>query len=479
MLGKPWIPHHNSGAFHRNSGGRAMWRFVIGVIVVLAVAFGGFYAWAWHGEIAPIGRPAVTAFDPAVIAQGAKLAAIGNCAVCHTTAGGRPYAGGFPVETPFGTVYGTNITPDTKTGIGNWSEAAFRRALREGVNRQGDHLYPAFPYDHFTKATNNDIAALYAFLMTRTPVDQRNRPPDIVFPLNWRLFAAAWKLLFLEEGEYRPDPAQDEQWNRGAYLVAGLGHCGACHTPRNFLGAEQDDKALSGGEGEGWHAPALNAASPAPVPWSADQFYAYLRHGFAREHGHVAGPMQPVVRDLQRADDADVHAIAAYLVSLNKLEAAERQQRSKAALEFADSRALKAPGASANGPAPGAESGEARAGPVGYAIGGSQIFAGACATCHHQGGGLPLSRPVELGLSSAVNNPGPRNLLHIILNGIHPPLGERGAIMPGFSGALTDQQIVAVVSYVRAHFSQKPPWTDIASVLKSIRQNAQARTEKP
>jgi mono/diheme cytochrome c family protein len=456
-----------------------IWRFVIGVIVVVVLAFFGFYAWAWHSEIAPIDRPAVTAFDPAVVAQGAKLAAIGDCAVCHTTAGGRPYAGGFPVETPFGTVYGTNITPDTKTGIGNWSEAVFRRALRDGVDRRGNHLYPAFPYDHFTKATDNDIAALYAFLMTRTPVDQRNRPPDIMFPLNWRLFAAGWKLLFLSKGPYRPNRAEDDQWNRGAYLVAGLGHCGACHTPRNFLGAEQRDKALSGGEGEGWHAPALNAASPAPVPWSADQFYAYLRHGFAREHGHVAGPMQPVVRDLQKADDADVHAIAAYLASLSKLEAAERQQRSKAAQQFADSRAIKVPEASAHASAPAAEKGGTRAGPVGHAISGSEIFAGACATCHHQGGRLPISRPVELGLSTPVNNPDPRNLFHIILDGIHPPLGQRGALMPGFSGALTDQQIIALVGYVRTHFSRKPPWSDVASVLKSIRRSAKQRMRKP
>lgn len=456
-----------------------IWRVVAGVILVIALTFGGFYAWAWRGEIAPIERPAVTAFDPSVVAHGAELAAIGNCALCHTAAGSRPYAGGFAVETPFGIVYGTNITPDIKTGIGNWSEEAFRRSLREGVDRRGNHLYPAFPYDHFTKATDNDIAALYAFLMTRTPVDRQNRRPSIIFPLNWRLSAAGWKLLFLDKGEYRPSPRKSDQWNRGAYLVEGVGHCGACHSPRNFLGAEQHDKALSGGEGEGWYAPALNAASPAPIPWSADQFYAYLRHGLAREHGHVAGPMQPIVHDLQTADDNDIHAIAVYLASLNTLSGAERQQRSKTALQFADSRAIKVPEMRTGSGATPADDGEGKAGPVGLTISGREIFAGACVTCHHQGGRLPVSRPVELGLSTAVNSPDPRNLLRIVINGIHPPLGQRGAIMPGFSGALTDQQIVAVASYVRAHFSRKPPWGDIASVLKSIRQKARPRTEVP
>src|SRR5579875_1119449 len=211
-------------------------RILVGLVVVLAIAFGAFYAWQWREEL-PATTISVSSFDPGIVAKGAQLAAIGSCAVCHTSSRGKPYAGGFPVQTPCGVVYATNITPDRDTGIGTWSEEAFRRAMREGVGRKGTHFYPAFPYDHFTKVTDGDISALYAFLMTREPVHQPNRPPQLTFPLNWRIFAAAWQLLFLNTGAYQNDPKQSAEWNRGAYLVEGLGHCGACHTPRNRLGA--------------------------------------------------------------------------------------------------------------------------------------------------------------------------------------------------------------------------------------------------
>src|SRR5437879_2350853 len=221
---------------------------VISALALLAVvAFGAFYAWAWHSEIDPVRPAEASTYDPAIVAKGAALAGIGSCAVCHTQAGGQSYAGGFPVETPFGTVYGSNITPDPDTGIGAWSQTAFRRAMHDGVDRQGRHLYPAFPYDHFTHAADTDIDAIYSYLMTRDPVQQASREPDLPFPLNIRFAAAGWKLLYLRHGEIRPDPAQSAEWNRGAYLAEGLGHCGACHTPRNALGAEMKNEAYNGG----------------------------------------------------------------------------------------------------------------------------------------------------------------------------------------------------------------------------------------
>ena len=174
-------------------------RTLLGLAIALILAFGAFFAWQWRGELAPTSTSA-HAFDPGIVTKGAQLAAIGECAVCHTRAGGKSFAGGFPVQTPFGVVYGTNITPDRDTGIGAWSEEAFRRAMREGVARDGTHLYPAFPYDHFTKLTDGDISALYAFLMTRAPVAQANRQPQLDFPLNFRIFAAGWQLLFLTKG---------------------------------------------------------------------------------------------------------------------------------------------------------------------------------------------------------------------------------------------------------------------------------------
>lgn len=445
-------------------------RVIIGLVVVVAAAFAAFYAWAYHGEMPPE-RSSAAHFDPGAIAKGAQLAAVGNCSVCHTQSGGKPYAGGFPVETPFGVIYGTNITPDTDTGIGAWSEAAFRRAMRSGVDREGNHLFPAFPYDHFTKLTDNDISALYAFLMTREPVRQENRPLDLMGPLNWRLSAAAWKLLFLRQGAYEPDQTKSAEWNRGAYLVEGPGHCGACHTPRNILGAEKASQAYGGGVGEGWHAPALNAASPAPVPWTTEQLEAYLRHGFADQHGFAAGPMQPVVRSLRKVPNEDVRAMAVYIASLTGGDS-QAAQRTQAALDFARQREAK-PWATAatEGRADGSAERESSAG--------AAIFAGACATCHHAGGALPVSRPVALGLSSTVHAPDPTNLLHIILDGIHPPLGTAGPMMPGFAGTLTDPQIVALAAYVRGQFSDKPAWSGIDTTLSTLRQKPQPRAEAP
>lgn len=449
-----------------------LWRILVGLVVVVAVIFGGFYAWAWRSEIPPQQAHDAFSFDPAIVAKGAQLAAIGSCNVCHTARGGKPYAGGYPVETPFGTIYGPNITPDEETGIGSWSPAAFRRAMREGVTRNGTHLYPAFPYDHFTYATDADINAVYAFIMTREPVRQENRRADLIFPLNNRLFAAAWNLLFLHRGPYQTQTAKSDEWTRGAYLTASLGHCGACHTPRNDLGAEKRDLAFDGGEGEGWRAPALNEKSPAPVPWTEQALFNYLRHGFDADHGHVAGPMTPVAQNLAQASESDVRAIAAYVASLSGArKGAENPANIQAALAAA--RKLTPP---PYGVAPAS-------GTTGSAVAndslGAKIFTGACATCHHSGDGLPASRPIDLGLSTPINADDPRNLIRIIEFGIHPPAGTRGRIMPGFAGALTDAQTVALVDYLRAHFSRKPHWQNVAGAIAEIRRPRRLATETP
>ena len=445
-------------------------RILLGLAVAILVAFGGFYAWQWRGELPPATASA-HAFDPGIVAKGAQLAALGNCATCHTRPGGKPYAGGLPVETPFGTLYGSNITPDRDTGIGAWSEAAFRRALREGVARDGTHLYPAFPYDHFTHVSDGDISALYAFLMTRDPVAQANRPAALTFPLNWRIFAAGWQLLFLRHGGWRNDPTQSAEWNRGGYLVEGLGHCGACHTPRNAFGAERRDQRFAGGAADTWRAPALNASSPAPVPWTADQLTAYLKDGYADQHGFAAGPMQPVTLNLRKVADADVRAIAVYIASIDGApDAAARQRQTEAALTFAVQRAATI------GARVAATSGVAAAE---AASPGAALFAGACASCHRAGGGLPLSRPIALALSTPVNAREPVNLLRIVVDGIHPPPGQRGPIMPGFSGALTDPQIVALATYVRSHYSRQPAWPNVAAALADVRRRPSPVMETP
>ncbi len=273
-------------------------RFVAIVAVVPIVVAG---VTACTPAIAPIQPPAHEAFDPADIKRGAELAALGDCAVCHTERNGRPFAGGRGVQTPFGTVYATNITPDPASGIGRWPLAAFSRAMRDGIDREGRHLYPVLPYPHFIPATDADIAAMYAFLMTRLPVNQTPRANDLSFPVNWRPLLAVWDLMFLKPGEWRPNPARSPELNRGAYLVDAIGHCGACHTPHNVLGAERSSRTLTGGDAEGWYAPALQADSPARDSWSADGLTTYLRAGLDSGHGAAKGPMTAVTR--QARDD--------------------------------------------------------------------------------------------------------------------------------------------------------------------------------
>jgi len=212
-------------------------------LLIVGVALGclglaGFGVLAWRPAIAPVAPPAAGSFAAELIAKGEALAGGGYCAECHTTKGGRQFAGGFAFVTPFGTLYSTNITPDPETGIGSWSEAAFQRALRAGVARDGRQLFPVFPYDHFTKLTEADIRALYAYFMTRPPVKAVDRPNTAPFPLDVRALQALWKAIYFKPGPYQPDPKRDAEWNRGAYLAEGLAACGACHTARTALGAE-------------------------------------------------------------------------------------------------------------------------------------------------------------------------------------------------------------------------------------------------
>jgi len=390
---------------------------------------GGFSGCASNEAIPTIDPGKPPSFDSARVARGAQLAAGGNCLSCHTVPGGKPYAGGVPVKTPFGVIYGTNITPDRDTGIGRWSEAAFARALREGIDREGRHLYPAFPYDHFTLLTDDDLGALYAFIMTREPVHAENKPSTVPIP---RALLAGWNALFLRKGPYRADASKDAQWNRGAYLVEGLGHCGACHTPRNLAGAEKTREAFAGGEAEGWHAPALDAASPSPVPWTADALYVYLRTGIAEDHALTAGPMAEVVRNLSRTPEEDLRAIAVYVASL-------------------DARPVEA---RAKKPQPQEARGEAQRR-------GKAVYAGACGDCHDrgrgvEGGALPLQLAIGLTIPTSAN------LARIIHEGIVPPDGEAGPWMPACSGALTEEQLADLLDYLRAMVG-KPAWQDARS----------------
>jgi mono/diheme cytochrome c family protein len=423
---------------------------IIGGIVAVAVIAGAIAAVAivWRPAIAAIEPPAPQSFDSALVKRGRDLAAIGNCNDCHTVRGGKDFAGGLPVPTPFGTIYSSNITPDAETGIGRWSEAAFRRAMQSGVNRDGQHLYPTFPYDHFTHVSDDDDRALYAYLMTQRPVRAPARDNDLAFPFNQRVAIAGWKLLFLRHGTYQPDRAQSAEWNRGAYLVEGLAHCGACHTPRNALGAEKTQASFAGGDVDNWHAYAINRQSSAPVPWDAEALFGYLRQGWHPDHGVARGPMAEVVSNLSEVPESDVRAIATYIAGVFGAPTAERKRRGDEVLAQANSRTVQ--------PADGATT-----------IG-AQIYAAACATCHATDRAPPFGG-INLALSTALTSPDARNAANIVLSGIRPTQGERGPIMPGFADSMSDGQIAALLDYLRTRFGNAPPWTNTADIVRDIR----------
>src|SRR5579863_1633924 len=294
-------------------------RSLIWVLATAAVVTLAFFALAHRAEIQPVEPPAAASFSAELVARGEILAAAGNCESCHTTKDGQHFAGGLGIGTPFGTIFTSNITPDPANGIGRWSGRAFARALHEGVARDGTHLYPAFPFDHFTRVTDDDVQALYAYLMTRPPANSAPPANTVPFPMDIRALQWGWKLLFFHAGVYRPDPAKSEAWNRGAYLSEGLAHCGACHSPRNALGASKTGSyAYAGSTVDGWVAPALTAANTAPLPWTEEELYGFLRTGGTALHGVAAASMSEVIHiGLAKLPDADIKAIATYFSDLD------------------------------------------------------------------------------------------------------------------------------------------------------------------
>lgn len=417
------------------------------------VAAGVAAALVFRPALPAIARPDPAAFPAPLVRQGAILAGIGDCAVCHTAEGGRPYTGGRPLATPFGTLYASNITPDTATGIGAWSFAAFRRAMRDGVDREGRHLYPALPYEHYTHVSDDDLAALYAFLMTRPAVTAPPHPNHLIPPLGFRPLLAGWKLLFLHPGPFVPDPDRSAEWNRGAYLVDGLAHCGGCHTPRNLAGGEEGGRPFAGGVAEGWNAPPLDRHNPGAVPWTVDDLYAYLRSGSAPRHGPAGGPMGPVAHHLADAPEADVRAIATYIVSLM----------------------APAPGhppdQTATAPADHAET-AAQAHPRGAAL-----FTGACAGCHGPGARmLEEAGRAPLSFVTAIQADDPLNTVNAILQGLQAPVGETRPLMPAFADSLTDPQVAEIAAYVRARYTDHPAWNGLERTVRAARAAATEST---
>ena len=422
---------------------------------------------SWREEIQK--EESIPSFEPVLVERGSQLAAVGNCVSCHTVPGEKAFAGGLPLETPFGTIHSTNISPDPASGIGSWSEAAFQRAMNEGVDREGHHLYPAFPYDHFTWVTPEDNKALYAYLMTRPAVEAQPKVNSLSFPFNLRPLIAAWKFLYLSPGPYQPIANQTAEWNRGAYLTEGLGHCGSCHTPRNSLGAEDNKRKFDGGEAEGWQAYAINRRSPAPIPWDKDKLAFYLRNGFHELHGISRGPMAEVTANLAQLPDSDIAAIAEYVLSHmgepkpEKLAQAANVKQSSSRIHQGSARQDQMASLVPLSAKP--KSGEI-------------VYRAVCASCH-EGNSTPPFGGLNFHLSTAVNAPNPQNIVNVTLFGLPPADGEVSSIMPAFHAVLTDQEMVDLLNYMRSEFSKQPPWPEVLKLVQDTRSGAHKVAIRP
>lgn len=406
---------------------RVRWWLLLG-LALLATAMG---VWWWQAGPSRTSQPAGGGLPPAdLVAQGAYLARAGNCMVCHTPTGAPPYAGGRAIETPFGTVYTSNLTPDRETGIGNWTSVDFWRAMHEGRSRDGRLLVPAFPYTSFTQISEDDADALFAYLRSLPAVRQPNRAHALRWPYDSQLALAAWRTLYFEPGVYQKDSARDTQWNRGAYLVRGLGHCAACHTPRNLLGAVDDRLALSGGPipMQNWYAPSLVLTTEAGMAsWALDDIVRLLRTGVSGS-ASVSGPMAEVVlHSLQHLTQADLRAIATYLKSLPQMDAASTGGEGAPGL----------PQASAQG---------------------ADIYDKQCAACHGtQGEGVPGAYPALAG-NRAVQMARTANLVQVILYGGFAPATQgnpRPFGMPPFKLELDDRAVAAVLTHIRSAWGNR------------------------
>ncbi len=416
--------------------------------------------------------PDVSLYSSQAIERGRLIAAAGDCIACHTVPGGAPNAGGLGLETPFGTIYTTNITPDNETGIGRWSFAAFDRAMRHGVHQDGKQLYPAFPYTAYAKLSDADMQALYGYLMSQPAVNAEPPRTQLAFPFSARPLLAGWNALFHDPKPFVADPARSPEWLRGAYLVEGVGHCSACHSPRNALGAEKKGLYhLSGGEAEGWQAPALDRLASGTNPWTGETLFQYLRTGYSVQHGVAAGPMAPVIQGLAELPDSDVRAISTYLLDLPGKGQSDRTA-DNAPHELAQApMSYRAPGAVASAdPATDITIRSLQ----GRLANGEQIYQNACVVCHDANSGPTLfgARPL-LSLNTNLHAATPDNLIQVILHGIQSPAHDDLGYMPGFKDSLDDRQIADLVEYLRVrHAPDAPAWPDPTATISRLRDQA-------
>src|SRR5665213_1451737 len=371
------------------------------------------------------------------IARGKALAIAGDCASCHTADPAKPFAGGKRIDTPFGGIYSANLTPDRDTGLGDWSDEDFHRALRYGVAPNGSRYYPAFPYPNFTRLTRQDIGAIRAYLATLTPVTNRPPRPELRWPLSYRVLMRGWNFLFFRPGIFEPNQQKSAEWNRGGYLVTGAAHCGACHTPKNIFGADKRNRAFGGGVVDGWYARRLdNAARSGLKLWSEDDVIEYLSSG-RNDRSHADGPRaEVVVNSTSQMNDADVRAIAVYLKDLP----------------------AGAPEPAAS-PPPDADLAEGKA-----------VYAHNCIACHEaDGSGAPRIYPPLPG-NALLQSENPLSTLRIVLDGAHTVTTARApntGSMPAYGMQLSDQQAADVANYIRNSWGNSAPLVTASQVKKA------------
>jgi|HubBroStandDraft_1064217.scaffolds.fasta_scaffold00282_23 mono/diheme cytochrome c family protein len=433
--------------------GRARRYLLIGIGAIVAV---GLIALVWIVVLAPAptdfagGTPvALTGYhgtDPtgvppelksaSLIERGEYLARAADCAACHTADGGAPYAGGRAFVLPFGTLYATNITPDKETGIGDYSDADFLNAVHKGIAPGNEKLYPAMPFASYTYMTDADAIAIKAYLFSLKPVHAPDRENKLIFPFNQRWLMGVWALLLNPDKRFEPRPTRDPQWNRGAYLVEAMAHCGECHTPRNLMQALNQRRKFSGAVTAGWRAYNITSDPKSGIgAWSEADLAHYLSMGHADGRGTATGPMGEAVDESFRyLTQSDISAMVSYLRTVSAIATTDLPAPKDAPASPLHSEGVAA-GVDARGKA---------------------VYAGACAACHDWSGVSPVLPYATLTGARSVNDPSAINVAQVILTGAHRQAPDAGTSMPAFGGAYSDEEIASLVNYVTARFGAKP-----------------------
>lgn len=436
-------------------------RIAVGAAVVAALGIVGSATLTFESRAAPYTPMMAPALSTRELTQpisdsvpgaqqvrlGQYLVRVGDCAFCHTREGGVFLAGGRALNTPFGSIYSTNLTSDRETGVGDWTSDEFYVALHDGIQRRAGPMYPAMPYPYTTRATRADSDAILAFLKTVAPVNERRPPNALSFPFNIRSLVRGWNLLFFHPGEFKPDSSKSPDWNRGAYLVTGLGHCGACHTPKNALAADRTSQLLQGGTLDNWVAPDLTANTRTGLgSWSVDDIVEYLRTG-RNSRANAGGTMAAVVSySTSFLTDADLHAIASYLK--------DQSAGPDAKPDGPDASAMQRGGA---------------------------VFSDACTACHMEEGLGQARLFPPLGGNAVSQQADPTGVLHIILAGDRTgvtSLRPTPLSMPSFAWKLTDQEIADVATYVRNSWGNRAQPVS-AKQVGEMRRNLELQGEYP